>query len=108
MSEMDQAHENPYASVAELLELGIFQEANRRFFHILGLELVVQMQHDGRQTLNVVDGRTELGGMTFRHDEETWSRVRRDRAERVTDLWNRQVDLRRATYGFQVQPTSSL
>lgn len=27
----------PYADITELLELGVLQEANRRFFHILGL-----------------------------------------------------------------------
>lgn len=97
-----------YADIEELLELGVLQEANRRFFHILGLELVVRVEASGEHTISFADGRAELGGLTFRHPEEQWSRVRRDRASRVAEMWKRGLAARAHRYGFRRQPLADL
>ena len=99
---------HPYADITELLDLGLLQEANRRFFHILGLELVVRVGESGEETLSIIDGREEVGGMIFRHQEEPWSTVRRDRAHRVEEMWKRCLAARSQRYGFERQPVADL
>lgn len=103
-----QPHPHPYADVAELLELGVLQEANRRFFHILGLELVVRVGESGEHTLSIIDGREDDGGLIFRHPEESWSEIRRERVNRVGEMWERCVAARSDRYGFERQPVADL
>jgi len=97
-----------YADIEELLELGVLQEANRRFFHVLGLELVMEIDGDGDAALRIVDCREESGGTIFAHNPSRWSRVRRTRARIVKELWDKAVATRRVRYGFEQQPTDDL
>lgn len=105
---MGQNGSNTYASIDELMELGILQEANRRFFHFLGLELVARVEPDGPHSLHIVDGRRKNGGMTFGHWEAGWSEVRRARSEFVAHLLESRVAERRRVGGVGVQPMEEL
>lgn len=55
--------------IAEFRELGFLQEANRRFFHPLGLALEIHVDDDGAETLGGVwDYRDDEEGMIFGQD----------------------------------------
>lgn len=107
MAEADELN-TAYASTDELLDLGVLQEANRRFFHLLGLELVARVEADGTHSLHVVDGRTTEGGMTFGHREPEWLAIRRERVRTVERLLASRVRVRRRLHGFGRQPVEEL
>ena len=97
-----------YLSADDLVEAGYVQEANRRFFHLLGLELVANVQSDGTLTLKVRDERRVPGGLVFDHREPEWSEVRQARALVVDELLFGAVPHRIERFGFDVQPIDSL
>lgn len=98
----------PYAETDELIDLGILQEANRRFFHLLGLDLVAKMEADGSYTLRIVDERAQEGGTVFSHREAEWSGVRRTRARKIERLLAARAAERRQVRGFEIQPVEEL
>ncbi|MEX2374483.1 MAG: hypothetical protein WD942_02715 [Dehalococcoidia bacterium] len=97
-----------YADPSELLESGVIQEANRRFFHILGLDLVVAIQASGEPRLRVLDEREQPGGLTFGRHEARWSRIRLARTRRVRTIWDAAVERRQKACGFVRQPPREL
>lgn len=98
----------PYADVDELIDIGLLQEANRRFFHLLGLELVAEAQVDGSHTLHFVDERVQEGGIVFGRQEPEWSNIRRTRAEEIERLLAARATERQQMRGFHVQPVEDL
>jgi hypothetical protein len=86
----------------------MLQEANRRFFHILGVELVAKIDEDNRYSLHFVDGRTQEGGMTFAHSEPRWSAVRQERARRLERMLAVRLRVRRRVHKFGRQPIDQL
>ena len=98
----------PYAPTDELIDLGVLQEANRRFFHLLGLELVATVEDDGSHTLRVVDERDQRGGLVFSHEEPEWSEIRRARAREVERLLAARTAERQKVRGFEVQSMEEL
>lgn len=108
MSEHAERGSMTAADIQELLDLGVFQEANRRFFHILGLEIVVRLEDSGDYSLAILDGRGELGGIRFTKREPRWSQTRRERANRISNLLAGQIAFRWYRMGFRRQPVADL
>lgn len=55
-----------YMDIKEFLDAGFLQEANRQFFHPLGLALEVVVEKDGSHSLGGVwDYRSDPEGMVF-------------------------------------------
>ena len=97
-----------YAVIDELVDAGIIQESNRRFFHLLGLELVAALQADGSYSLKVRIQRSTTGGFVFEHREPDWSTVRQARARAIEDELTQAIEHRRERYGFDLQPIEDL
>lgn len=58
-----------YIDVKEFRELGFLQEANRQFFHPLGLALEVVVDEDGEESLgNIWDYRDDPEGILYSED----------------------------------------
>ena len=102
------AEASAYMSADDLIDGGIIQEANRRFFHILGFELVAPLEADGALSLKVREERGVKGGLTFQHREPEWSTVRQSRAREVDNMFSRAMEARIERYGFGMQPIDDL
>jgi hypothetical protein len=85
----------PFADPAELTELGIIQEVNRRLLHPLGLALGYW---PGRRELVVLDGRDDPEGVRFEGMDLAPGR------DRFEALWAERAAAREAVAGFVVQP----
>lgn len=96
------------ADLDELIDLGIIQEANRRFFHILGFELVTRVDADRGLVLELHGGGCDEAGLTFGHSEPTWSAVRRERARMVQAMYVAALAARREALGYTLQPIDDL
>ncbi|MGA3295264.1 MAG: hypothetical protein ABSE45_14950 [Candidatus Acidiferrales bacterium] len=75
---------------------GYLQEANRRFFHPLGLALELDMETN---TLRVWDYREDPEGMIFAEGEDL-----RPKAQRIADLMHARLAPRMKALSFFVQP----
>ncbi len=83
---------------------GYLLEANRQFFHPLGLELVAQVG-DKRLQLRVQDCRELSAGLLFRCcDDEELREDRMRKVARVGCAWETRAQRRLARYGWVVQP----
>ena len=91
----------------ELANSGYVQEANRRFFHILDLELV-SIVGDGGLELQLWQGQSFGSGLVFGKQDEEWSPVRQERARRVEEQWAEQATRRLRRLGYVVQPIEML
>jgi hypothetical protein len=92
--------------LAEFRRLGFLQEANRQFFHPLGLALVVREASDGSVTLEgVADYRDDPEGIMFEAFEPGDIR----RADEIESLRQSRIDAREK-FGFVngIQPLKSL
>lgn len=90
--------------IAEFRERGYLFEANRMFFHPLGLALeVIVNEETGEEELGGIwDFRDDPEGILFRpevFDEETRDRVNKIREERAE-----KAGVRFERYGFVLQP----
>lgn len=86
--------------IAEFREKGYLQEANRQFFHPLGLALEILIYDDGKVTLGGVwDYRDDPEGMFFGPDE-----INEDKAKHVADLRESKRTVREKEVGNIVQP----
>ena len=78
--------ETKYISIEEFREAGYLQEANRLFFHPLGLGLTVAMNdEDGSMTLcGVQDNRDDPEGMLFdEYDKVKAERIWMERESKI-------------------------
>lgn len=83
--------------IAEFREQGFLQEANRQFFHPLGLALEVNIDDDGKETLSGMwDYRDDPEGMLY-GDDVVASRGAHDKALRVEQLRMSKLTARIAT-----------
>ena len=83
------------------------QEANRRFFHTLDLELVSLVGREGFE-LQLWRGESFGSGLVFGHQCEDWSPVRQERARWVDEMWAEQTERRLKRLGYVVQPVELL
>ncbi len=85
-------------SVREFREKGFLQEANRQFFHPLGLALQINIDADGNESLGGIwDYRDDPEGMLF--DE-----VDVEKAHFVKGLQDAKAKTRMEVLGFVIQP----
>jgi hypothetical protein len=93
---------NPRMSAEELRAEGYLFEANRRFFHPLGLALAVTTDDEtGEVTLGpIIDVRDDPEGMYFGDltDED------RAKAANVERIWKERAPARKAALGWIVEP----
>lgn len=84
--------------IKEFVESGYLQEANRRFFHILGLALEVYVDDDGNYSLGGVwDYRDDPEGMVF-------NSVDPDKVYAVQEQIEQKVEARQKMFGWFLQP----
>lgn len=85
----------------EFREFGYLQEANRRFFHPLGLALGVVEEHlTGTRYLVVQDHRGNQEGMIFAQDDPPEP----EKYERVAEELVKRFAVRLDALGYDVQP----
>ena len=85
--------------IKEFRELGFLQEANRLFFHPLGLALEVVQDENGNEQLGGIwDYRDDPEGVTFGE-----GMVDREKIRVVTDLRVSKVKARRELLGGPIQ-----
>lgn len=90
----------PYIDPQKLLDEGYIQEANRQFFHPLGLALSVEVDADGVAKLaGVLDYRADPEGMMFADGG-----IDPDKAADVLIEQHSRKQTRSAALGFWVQP----
>ena len=95
-----------YMDEEALLDEGYVLEANRQFFHPLGLELVAQIDDFGLR-LRVRDRRDLPAGVLFEADEEI-TPARRWKVRNIGSAWEIRAQTRLARYGFVIQPPEQL
>jgi len=86
-----------------LLDEGYVLEANRQFFHPLGLELVAQIHDDDGLRLRVRDRRSLPAGVLFDKIDEM-TRARRRKVKNIGSAWEIRAQTRLSRYGFVIQP----
>ncbi len=97
-----------YMNEPEFVDEGYMLEANRQFFHPLGLQLVAQLCDDGGLRLRVMDHRAAPAGLTYRPEDPEWMEVRRWKVENVGRAWEERARARVKRYGFIIQPREQL
>ncbi len=87
--------------IKEFRGFGYLQEANRQFFHPLGLALEVIIDEEtGEETLGGVwDARDDPEGFLFVDQE-----LNPLKAERVKEMYDAKAKVRQETYKYVVQP----
>jgi hypothetical protein len=92
----------------EFMRLGFLQEANRVFFHPVGLALTVVTDTDtGTSTLVVDDERGDPEGFVF-PPEMLDTEAARAKAAHVQELWESKVEARIALLGAPIQDVPGL
>ena len=86
----------------ELRDSGYLLEANRRFFHPLGLALFIMYSTDTGEPLglDVFDWRHDPEGCVF----DQFTRLECIRAAKVEQEWQKRGAVRRERLGFVIQP----
>jgi hypothetical protein len=88
--------------IREFREQGYLQEANRRFFHPLGLALTVVVDADGSERLGgVQDYRDDPEGIVFAPAVDLT-----EKAELVSAEWERRFWERIERFRYMVQPVA--
>lgn len=80
---------------------GYLQEANRRFFHPLGLALTVQIDEDSGEIKlgQILDGRHDPEGIRFARGMASVVK-----GEKIDDEWTHKSEVRMKALGYVVQP----
>lgn len=91
---------NEELDLQEFIDFGYLQEANRQYFHTLGLALAVRIGEDGKpEGLFIYDARGDLEGIVFGEFPD------RPKAEQVYDEFlKRAVHRKRLMKGHPRQP----
>lgn len=92
-----------HISMREFVTEGYLQEANRRFFHPLGLALQVNFfEHNdaASEIAGVVDVRDDAEGMIFADAPD------REKAERIDALMEARKPAREKGLGYIIQPVA--
>ena len=90
-----------YMDIQEFLEEGYLQEANRQFFHPLGLALEVCIDTD--------TGQVVLSGVQDRRDDDEGIQYNQDfidtkKARQIKELQNSKAEIRKEKLGYVIQP----
>ena len=87
-----------YADIKEMVDSGYIQEVNRRFFHLLGLNLEVQQHEDGTWEL--------VGIVDFRDDKEglVYHQVEAEKVKAIQHELDRRIEARQKHFGWFIQP----
>lgn len=86
--------------VKEFREKGFLQEANRQFFHPLGLALEVKIEEDGTESLGGIwDYREDPEGILFADGSVDQTKI-----DTVKSLFEEKAKVRQERYGFSIQP----
>ena len=86
--------------IKEFREKGFLQEANRQFFHPLGLALEVEVDNDGNEKLGGIwDYREDPEGMIFGENM-----IQTDKMEYVEGLRKEKAITRQNELGYIIQP----
>jgi hypothetical protein len=89
----------------ELRDAGFVLEANRRFFHPLGLALGVRFDEQGEPVeLIVIDYREDPEGMLFESLHEAGDAEKHQNVQR---LWDQKAAVRQERFGWVIQPMGS-
>lgn len=90
--------------ITKFRELGYLQEANRRYFHPLGLALEVKVDEDGTETLGgIQDFRDDPEGLIFTDNPDDAAAMS-ERAARIDREWKDRQSTRQHAFGWMVQP----
>jgi len=90
-----------YLDIKEFRERGYLQEANRRFFHPLGLALEITSEEDGSEHLSGIwDYREDPEGMTY---GEGYG-LDADKAENIDAEFDEHAARRILLFGQVIQP----
>lgn len=98
-----------YITAQEFRDEGYLQEANRRFFHPLGLALEMRWGKDGQDDeLAVIAGiwdyREDPEGIFFTLDSEEFKEAFIAKAENIQNIWNQRRRPRVEELRYMVQP----
>lgn len=87
-----------YIDIQELVDNGYVQEVNRRFFHLLGLNLEINKSDSGElQFVGIADFRDDEEGLVF--DE-----VDVEKVKNVQKEIDRKIEARQKAFGWFLQP----
>lgn len=93
-----------FLGTEDFSELGFLQEANRQFFHPLGLSLAMLQQSENTDViLTVVDGRDDPNGITFAADVELAGKQKL-----ITILAAERREMRINAVGSWIQPSGGV
>ena len=88
------------ANLKEILEFGYIQEANRQFFHPLGLALYISFDEN--------DNPTHVGIMDSREDDEGFNFadgvLNPDKTIRIAVEQSKRENTRKTKLGYNIQP----
>ena len=101
----------PLLDSVALADQGYVQEANRRFFHPLGLHMAVQIVTDDPDSpfqIRVMDCRNVIAGVVYAPAEDACESSVRSRREKAIDRqWTRRAAVRRHRTGIVRQPVNA-
>jgi hypothetical protein len=92
----------------EFVEFGFLQEANRRFFHPLGMAMTFTISEDGTHSfVGFADYRDDPEGCYFgfgNTDRADRMQEAIDKESRVKALWHSKEPVRRGLFGDAIEP----
>lgn len=92
----------PWIDLGEFRDVGYLLEANRRFFHPLGLALAFAMDDDGNPVAitGFYDYRDDPEGCIFKELDNRDAEL----AKKIEKLWQEKAKVRQERYGWVIQP----
>lgn len=92
-------------SAREFRKLGYLQDANRRYFHPLGMALEVVIEEDGSEAFGEIwDYRDDPEGLLFSEEDWTVDAVDVQRSIQIKADRANKVSARLKNHGFVIQP----
>lgn len=98
-------------NINEFVEKGYLQEANRLFFHPLGLSLVVKYDEDSQQFAlgGVLDCRSDEEGVVFGSSKDSGqASVRTEKFSSVQKEIKEKSSIRVQRFGWSIQPIEDM
>jgi len=92
----------PWIDLKEFRDKGYLLEANRQFFHPLGLALALAMDDDGDPVAvtGLYDYRDDPEGCIFAELDAYDA----ERAKEIEKLWREKAEVRKERFGWVIQP----
>ena len=89
-----------YVELTELLDSGILQEANRKFFHPIGMALGVHSELGKLDRIVLLDCREDPEGIVF-------TEIDMDKFRKFTEMCEPAHSERMSRFGFVIQPVET-